>query len=102
MEGELAQAETKSRLTGKPARCFKDFRWRTRNSWSRRRRMIAKAEFTGGEANPRFVVTSLPRAKFRAKYVYEKLYCARGEMENRIKECQRQAQPRGPKSSSTR
>jgi Transposase DDE domain group 1 len=88
IEGELAQVETKSRLTGKPARCFKDFRWRTRTTWSRARRVVAKAEFTGGEANPRFVVTSLTRARFRAKYVYEKLYCARGEMENRIKECQ--------------
>jgi hypothetical protein len=88
IEGELAQAETNSRLTGKPARCFKDFRWRTRTTWSRARRVVAKAEFTSGEANPRFVVTSLSRARFRAKYVYEKLYCARGEMENRIKECQ--------------
>jgi len=88
IEGELAQAETTSRLTGKPARCFTEFRWRTRTSWSRARRVIAKAEFTAGEANPRFVVTSLPRARFRAKYVYEKLYCARGDMENRIKECQ--------------
>jgi hypothetical protein len=88
IEGELAQAETKSRLTGKPARCFKDFRWRTRTTWSRARRVVAKAEFTGGEANPRFVVTSLTRARFRARYLYEKLYCARGEMENRIKECQ--------------
>jgi len=88
IEGELAQAETNSRLTGKPARRFKDFRWRTRTTWSRVRRVVAKAEFTSGEANPRFVVTSLTRARFRAKYVYEKLYCARGEMENRIKECQ--------------
>ena len=88
IEGELARAEAKSRLTGRPARYYADFRWRTRTSWSRKRRVIAKAEFTGGEANPRFVVTSLKPAKFRPKYTYEKLYCARGEMENRIKECQ--------------
>jgi hypothetical protein len=85
---ELARAEAKSRQTGKPARYFKDFRWRTRRSWSRDRRVVAKAEFTAGEANPRFVVTSLTRAECRPKYLYEKVYCARGEMENRIKECQ--------------
>jgi hypothetical protein len=85
---ELAQAEAKSRRTGKPARYFKEFKWTTRRSWSRERRVIAKAEFTGGEANPRFVVTSLKRAECRPKYLYEKVYCARGDMENRIKECQ--------------
>jgi Transposase DDE domain group 1 len=85
---ELTRAEAKSRLTGKPARHYRDFSWRTRTTWSRMRRVIAKAEFTQGEANPRFVVTSLKRTGFPPKYVYEKLYCARGEMENRIKECQ--------------
>jgi Transposase DDE domain group 1 len=85
---ELTRAEAKSRRTGKPARSFKDFMWMTRRSWSRRRRVVAKAEFTSGEANPRFVVTSLKRAECKPKYLYEKLYCARGEMENRIKECQ--------------
>jgi Transposase DDE domain group 1 len=85
---ELARAETKSRRTGKPARYFKDFRWTTRRSWSRKRRVVAKAEFTKDAANPRFVVTSLTRAECKARYLYEKLYCARGEMENRIKECQ--------------
>jgi Transposase DDE domain group 1 len=86
--GELAQAEARSRRTGKPARYFKEFRWQTRRSWSRERRVIAKAEFTGEEANPRFVVTSLTRSECKPKYLYEKIYCARGEMENRIKECQ--------------
>jgi Transposase DDE domain group 1 len=85
---ELALAEAKSRRTGKPARSFKEFRWTTRRSWSRERRVVAKAEFTTGEANPRFVVTSLTRAQCKPKYLYEKVYCARGEMENRIKECQ--------------
>jgi len=85
---ELAQAEAKSRRTGKPARYFKEFRWQTRRSWSCERRVIAKAEFTYEEANPRFVVTSLKRSECKPKYLYEKLYCARGEMENRIKECQ--------------
>jgi hypothetical protein len=85
---ELARAEAKSRRTGKPARSFKDFKWTTRESWSRERRVVAKAEFTNGEANPRFVVTSLTRAGCKPKYLYEKIYCARGDMENRIKECQ--------------
>jgi hypothetical protein len=85
---ELARAEVKSRRTGKPACYFKEFKWTTRRSWSRERRIVAKAEFTSGEANPRFVVTSLKRAECKPKYLYEKLYCARGEMENRIKECQ--------------
>jgi hypothetical protein len=80
--------EAKSRRTGKPARTFKEFRWLTREGWSRERRVIAKAEFTKGEANPRFVVTSLRRAQCKPKYLYEKVYRARGEMENRIKECQ--------------
>jgi hypothetical protein len=88
ISAEMARAEAKSRRTGKPARCFKDFRWTTRDSWSRDRRVVAKAEFTAGEANPRFVVTSLKRSECKAKYLYEKVYCARGEMENRIKECQ--------------
>src|SRR6202163_694568 len=57
IKSELAQAAAKSRRTGKPARYFKDFRWTTRRSWSRERRVVAKAEFTKGEANPRFVVT---------------------------------------------
>ncbi|MGH6670882.1 MAG: IS1380 family transposase [Xanthobacteraceae bacterium] len=85
---ELARAAAKSRRSGKPARFFKEFTWQTRRSWSRRRRVVAKAEFTNDEANPRFVVTSLPRAACKPKYLYEKVYCARGEMENRIKECQ--------------
>ena len=52
------------------------------------RRVVAKAEWTKDEANPRFVVTSLTRAECKARYLYEKVYCARGDMENRIKECQ--------------
>jgi hypothetical protein len=86
--GELAKAEKKSQRTGKPARYFKDFRWQTRTSWNRQRRVVAKAEFTKDEANPRFIVTSLSRSECKAPYLYEKVYCARGDMENRIKECQ--------------
>jgi hypothetical protein len=85
---EMAQAEAQSRQTGKPARRFRDFTWSTLDSWSRSRRVVGKAEWTGGEANPRFVVTSLSRKAAEAKHLYENIYCARGEMENRIKECQ--------------
>src|SRR3974377_534506 len=88
IKSELAQATEQSQKTGKPARRFKDFAWRTRDSWSHERRVVAKAEWTEGKANPRFVVTSLAREEHEARHLYEKLYCARGEMENRIKECQ--------------
>jgi hypothetical protein len=85
---ELVQAEEESKATGKPARRFKKFQWSTRDSWSRQRRVVAKAEWTGGEANPRFVVTSLPCEAAEPRRLYEEIYCARGDMENRIKECQ--------------
>ena len=85
---ELLQAEAEASATGKPARRFKDFRYATLDSWSRRRRVVAKAEWTNGEANPRFIVTSLNKADTSARFLYQKVYCARGEMENRIKECQ--------------
>jgi hypothetical protein len=85
---ELAAAAAESLATGKPARRFKDFLWTTLKSWSVRRRVVAKAEYTGGQANPRFVVTSLTAATGEARHLYEDIYCARGDMENRIKECQ--------------
>jgi hypothetical protein len=69
-------------------RRFRSFMWRTRRTWSRSRRVVAKIEWSKGEANPRFVVTSLTRRQCKAKDLYEKVYCARGNMENRIKECQ--------------
>jgi hypothetical protein len=118
---ELAEAAAENRQSGKPARRFKDFQYRTHKSWSRQRRVVGKAEWMipsaaesesttkprrktkakkpvmagdidlatlEGRANPRFVVTSLPPDQHQARELYEKLYCARGEMENRIKECQ--------------
>ena len=117
---ELAEAAEENRISGKPARRFKDFHYRTHKSWSRQRRVVGKAEWMipstaesesatkprrkkqrksikvgdidlatlEGRANPRFVVTSLPADQHQARALYEKLYCARGEMENRIKECQ--------------
>jgi hypothetical protein len=85
---ELDTARRHSERTARPARRFKDFTWSTLDSWSRSRRVVAKAEWTGGEANPRFVVTSLSRTEHEARHLYETVYCARGDMENRIKECQ--------------
>jgi hypothetical protein len=73
--------------SGKPARVFRDFRYRTRDSWSRKRRVVGKAEHTLDGANPRFVVTSLRHARLAdPRALYEDLYCARGEAENRIGE----------------
>ena len=85
---ELAEARQESRTNGRPARRFKDFIWSTGKSWSRERRVIAKAEWTQGEANPRFIVTSFTAATGDGRHLYEDVYCARGEMENRITECQ--------------
>ena len=83
--GEMWEAREAHRDTGKAARRFRDFHYRTRKSWSRRRRVVGKAEYLSKGANPRFVVTNLSARKASAKRLYEKLYCARGEMENRIK-----------------
>jgi hypothetical protein len=128
IEAELVAAAEESARTGKPARLFKEFKYSTRESWNRERRVIGKAEWMTpsqaeaddatkkrkktkktkktkkageaelahappapslpGRANPRFVVTSLSAAAYEARPLYEKRYCARGEMENRIKECQ--------------
>jgi len=85
---ELEAAKAEAAASGKPARRFKEFLWSTLDSWSRRRRVVAKAEWTQGEANPRFVVTSLKPAETGARSLYEDVYCARGDMENRIKEAQ--------------
>jgi hypothetical protein len=85
---DLERAVARSRRSGRPERRFTSFMWRTRKTWSRRRRVVAKAEATQGEANPRFIVTSLTRKACKARHLYEKVYCARGDMENRIKECQ--------------
>jgi len=83
---ELAQAAEQYQQTGQAARIFKEFRYQTRESWARARRVVAKAEHLEKGANPRFVVTSMPSQEWAARALYEELYCARGEMENRIKE----------------
>src|SRR5713226_7923426 len=83
---ELEQAAEQYAETGQAARVFKEFTYQTRESWSRARRVIAKAEHLQKGSNPRFVVTSLTAEDWPAQALYENLYCARGEMENRIKE----------------
>jgi len=82
----MADAALEHERTGKPARRFVEFDYQTLRSWSRARRVVAKAEQLEGKENPRFVVTSLSRKRYAARRLYEQLYCARGEMENRIKE----------------
>jgi len=85
---EVQEAKLLFAQTGKAARVFKDFTYRTQKSWSCERRVIGKAEHLEKGSNPRFVVTSLPSTEFDARTVYEDEYCARGNMENRIKEQQ--------------
>ena len=84
---ELADAQAEADRRGRAARRFTEFSYATLTSWSRTRRVIAKAEHLPGKANPRFVVTSLPET-FSARTVYERVYCPRGNMENAIKEQQ--------------
>jgi hypothetical protein len=85
---ELHEAKTQFEATGRPSRVFQDFIYQTRKSWSRARRVVGKAEHLAKGSNPRFVVTSLSSEELDARMLYEELYCARGEMENRIKEQQ--------------
>ena len=85
---ELALAEIGCAVTRAPVRLYRELEYRTHDSWTRARRVVAKAEHLPGKANPRFVVTSLPVARWAAAALYEDLYCARGDMENRIKEQQ--------------
>ena len=88
IEPEMAEAQEIYQLTEKPARVFKDFRYRTRHSWSCERRVVGKAEYLAKGENPRFIVTSIGSAEKGARELYEDFYCARGDMENRIKEQQ--------------
>jgi len=82
----MRQAKREQRRTGHAARVFTEFFYRTQKSWSRSRRVVAKAEYLAGKENPRYLVTSLGKQAWSAQKLYEQLYCARGEMENRIKE----------------
>ncbi len=88
IEKELEKAHQKFNKTGEPTRFFKEFLYTTQDTWSRKRRVIAKAEHLRKGSNPRFIVTSLPSRQLGARYIYERTYCARGDMENRIKEQQ--------------
>jgi len=88
IQAEQADAHARYLQTGVAARVFADFAYRTRDSWSRPRRVVGKAEYLPKGPNPRFVVTSLPDTERAARALYEEVYCARGEMENRIKEQQ--------------
>jgi len=85
---ELAQAREQFEQSSQATRIFRDFPYRTHKSWSCQRRVIGKAEHLAKGANPRFIVTSLNAESWPAAALYEQLYCARGEMENRIKEQQ--------------
>ncbi|HZN02522.1 MAG TPA: IS1380 family transposase [Candidatus Polarisedimenticolia bacterium] len=85
---ELHQVKLECERTGLPARVFKHFSYRTRKTWSRARRVVGKAEHLPDKSNPRFVVTSLSCDEWDDRALYEDLYCARGDMENRIKEQQ--------------
>jgi Transposase DDE domain group 1 len=83
---QLRAAKREQQRIGKAARVFTEFSYRTRSSWSRSRRVIAKAEYLEKGENPRYLVTSLGVQAWPAQKLYERLYCARGEMENRLKE----------------
>jgi len=85
---QMKKAKKKFWKTQESARYYRDFKFRTLTSWSRSRRVVGKAEQLRGKENPRFVVTSLSKEDFSAQQLYEDLYCARGDMENRIKEQQ--------------
>lgn len=85
---EMAQAKEQYEMTQQATRVFRDFRYQTNTSWACARRVIGKAEQLATGENPRFVVTSLSATAYDARALYEDLYCARGDMENRIKEQQ--------------
>ena len=84
----LVRAVSREEREGAPTRAYRELRYQTRDSWTRERRVVAKAEWLGDKHNPRFVVTSFREEAHPARALYEELYCARGDMENRIKEQQ--------------
>ena len=85
---DLEEMTQQVEQTGRPARTFRELRYKTQKTWSRERRVVAKAEALIGKSNPRFVVSSLPTEEVDSRTLYEDVYCARGDMENRIKEQQ--------------
>ena len=91
----LVHAVSVEEREGAPVRAYRELRYRTLDSWTRERRVVAKAERLGDKFTPRFVVTSLRPEEHEARTLYEQLYCDRGDMENRIKEQQLDL-PTGP------
>jgi len=88
IEKEMIEAKFEYKKTIQPAKIYKDFKYKTLDSWSKERRVIGKAEYLELGENPRFIVTTLKEDEIEAKKLYEEIYCARGDMENRIKEQQ--------------
>jgi hypothetical protein len=87
IHGSLAEAKQQFEATQQPARIFVEFEYETlKGTWSKKRRVVAKAEHINGKSNPRFIVTSLGSEDWDKQKLYEELYCARGDMENRLKE----------------
>jgi hypothetical protein len=87
INGSLAEAKQQFEATQQPARIFVELEYETlKGTWSKKRRVVAKAEHINGKSNPRFIVTSLECERWEKQKLYEELYCARGDMENRIKE----------------
>jgi hypothetical protein len=80
----LVGAKQTHEETGQAARVFRELRYQTRETWTRERRVVGKAEYLSKGANPRFVVTSLGSESWEVRALYEELYCQRGEMENRV------------------
>jgi hypothetical protein len=85
---DLKKSKRKFKRTGKPSKRYRNLNYKTLATWSKKRRVVAKAEHLDKGANPRFVVTTLGKSEYDARALYEKVYCARGDMENRIKEQQ--------------
>ena len=85
---ETVEARRLHEARGEPVRLFRELRYRTHKSWSWERRVVAKVEHPSRGENPRFIVTSIPVEQWEGQSLYEQGYCARGEMENRIKEQQ--------------
>jgi hypothetical protein len=85
---DLVRVVSQEERGGEPVRAYRELRYRTLDSWSCERRVVAKAEWLVDKHNPRFVVTSFSTSEHSARALYEDLYCARGDMENRIKEQQ--------------
>jgi hypothetical protein len=88
IEDAMEEAREIQEESEEPARVFKELVYQTRTSWTAARRVVAKAEYLPGKANPRYVVTNISKEEMDGKTLYEDLYCARGDMENRIKEQQ--------------